>query len=203
MRRTRNALSSLSAVGLVAFVAAVIGGATRGPIDSMGSRELRSYLRTLHFVPDPEAGARQPLPVGHFPDSARYGPIVTVQPEVTANDGGIEELKRGKIIARLRMDSGPTQAYPELGLLPNTTTYWWVEYDSAKNQGRSVFITVDADSNIVQRTVSGLDVRKKHEMFRTVQPLTRFVWENNHEKLWGTCNGLCCSKNGPPPPSKQ
>jgi hypothetical protein len=167
-----------------------------GGIDSVNSTVFRAYLRTLQFVPDSEAGDRQALLVGHYPGSASYGPIATISPEIHANEGSIRDLKYGKVIARI-VNEGD-QPYPKLGLLAHATTYWWVQYDSTSSgvHSKSVYLAVNADSNIasIQSVADSLEVVRYHRMYHPSQPTARFLWRNDDEDSWGTCNGQCCKK---------
>jgi hypothetical protein len=169
-----------------------------GNIDSVSDTTIVAYIRKLSFVSDTEAGDRQGLLVGHYPGSAHYGPVATILPEINSNRGSLAELRlRGKVIARIQMDSIGAQPYPKLGLLPGATTYWWVQLNSGDTSamGRSVFITVDARGRIISRTSSPLTVRQYHPFYRNLQPLARFTWNPGDEGTWGTCNGACCAKN--------
>jgi len=167
-----------------------------GGIDSVNSTVFRAYLRTLQFVPDSEAGDRQALLVGRYPESARYGPLATISPEVHSYDGSLRELKYGKVIARIVNESA--DSYPKLGLLPRSTTYWWVQYDSTDLgvHSKSVYVAVDADSNIahVKSITDSLAVVRYHISYHVNQPTARFLWRNDDEDTWGTCNGQCCKK---------
>ena len=162
-------------------------------IDSVSSEQFRVYVSDLRFATDTEAGDRQALLVGHYPDSASYGPLATILPEKSANLGSVEQLRFGKIIARITNESA--DSYPKLGLLPHAVTYWWVEYYERADSGRSVFVTVDSTGDIIRRTVSGLKIMRYHPGgFRVNQPLARFVWTNDDELAWGSCNGVCCKQ---------
>lgn len=163
------------------------------PIESLAESDFRAYVQPLQFVRDTEAGDRQALLVGRYPDSARYGPLATILPEVNANRGAVSQLRSGRIIARIINESG--ESYAKLGLLPHAVTYWWVQYDERADTGRSVFITVDSAGRVIGRTVSGLEVTRYHPGgFRVNQPLARFVWTDNDEEVWGSCNGVCCKQ---------
>ena len=160
------------------------------PLDSLTSEQFREHLRTLHFATDTEVGDRQPLLLGHYPDSARYGPLATILPEAKAFESSGSRMRRGTVIARISNEGG--DSYPKLGLMPHAVTYWVVQYDAGQKQGRSVFIAVDADTNIIGRTQRGLEIVSYHEHFKVTQSLARFVWSNSDEEVWGTCWGKCC-----------
>jgi hypothetical protein len=173
-----------------------------GSIDSVDDTTFGAYIRKLSFVPDPESGDRQGLLLGHYPERARFGPVATIQPEVNSDKGSVAELRlRGKVIARIQVESIGAQPYPKLGLLPGTTTYWWVQLNAGDTTttGRSVFVTVDGRGHIVSRTSSDLTVHgygnTKHIVYRNLQPLARFTWNPADQGTWGTCSGACCAKN--------
>ena len=168
-------------------------GGDRINIDSVTSLQFRAYLRTLRFAPDTESGDRQALMIGHYPESARFGPLATILPEERAHQISNEQLERGRVIARIGNESA--DSYPRLGLLPHAETYWWVEYNEHSKHGRSVFIAVDADTNIVGRVRAGLEVISYHREFRATQPLARFVWTSAGQQAWGWCVDHCCKTN--------
>jgi hypothetical protein len=159
-------------------------------IDSVSSEQFRSYLRTLTFAADTEAGDRQALMIGHYPDSASLGPVATILPEEHAYQMSGEQLERGRVIAVIGNEGA--DSYPKLGLLPHAITYWWVEYNEHSEHGRSVFLTVDADTNIVARAYRGLQVISYHRRYRAMQPLARFVWTSTDDLAWGWCGWHCC-----------
>jgi hypothetical protein len=178
---------------LAALPLAAQGGRQAQPrfkIDSVTSQQFRAYLRTLRFSVDTEAGDRQALMFGHYPDSARLGPVATILPQERAYGMSREQLERGEVIAVIGNESA--DSYPKLGLLPHATTYWWVEYNDRTEHGRSVFITVNADSNIVARAYRGLEVIKSHRRYRALQPLARFIWTSVDDLAWGWCGPYCC-----------
>lgn len=160
------------------------------------SPSFAAYLGTLSFVSDSEAGDRQALLVGHYPDAAHYGPLANIAPELHANDGTIADLKSGKVIARIVNESA--DSYPKLSLLPHGTTYWWVQYDSSDTgvHSKSSYVAVNDEGAVVGvlSTIDSLQVVRSHVTFRVMQPLARFLWRNADEDTWGTCNGQCCKK---------
>src|SRR5262245_11192987 len=159
-------------------------------LDSASNEQFREYLRTLSFSPDSESGDRQALLVGHYPDSALFGPVANILPEERSHLISPAEFSRGRVIARIANESA--DSYPKLGLMPHDVTYWWVEYNERSDTGRSVFVAVDADTNILSRTIRGLEVFRYHKRFRVMQPLARFVWTEGDDLIWGSCGGACC-----------
>jgi hypothetical protein len=167
-----------------------------GSINFLTDTAFGTYLKTLSFVADSEAGDRQALLVGHYPGAgAHYGPLATIAPEVHANDGTLDDLQSGKVIARIVNESA--DSYPKLGLLPHGTTYWWVQYDSSAGgvHSQSSYIALnDSGRPIAVSPPDSLTVIRSHDTFRVMQPLARFLWRNDDEDTWGTCNGQCCRK---------
>jgi hypothetical protein len=169
-----------------------------GDIDSVSDSVFGAYIRKLTFVPDTEAGDRRALLLGRYPDSARFGPVATILPEINSNQGSLAQLARqGKVIAKMQVESIGAQPYPKLGLQPGATTYWWVQFNPSDTgvTGRSVFVTVNGAGHILTRITSDLHVKREHRYYRIVQPIARFIWNPVDDGLWGTCNGACCSKN--------
>lgn len=161
-----------------------------GPVDSATNQDLQGYIGALHFVTDPEAGDRQALLVGSYPDSAQYGPIARIEPEKGNFKIPPSQLATGTIIARI-INEG-TQPYPKLGLLPRGTTYVWVEVDSATGQGRSVFVELDSTGGVSSVHPARLTTNQNHPDFRAVQALAKFVWTNQDEEAWSVCGAKCC-----------
>lgn len=194
MPRLKGLLATAAALAALAAVAqGQQGQKTAQPrfrIDSVSSEQFRAYVRTLTFSVDTEAGDRQALMVGHYPDSARLGPVATILPEERAYQMSEEQLEHGQVIARISNESA--DSYPKLGLLPHATTYWWVEYDDHTKHGRSTFVTVGPDTSIVARAYRGLEVVSHHYNYRAVQPLARFIWTSVDDLAWGWCGWHCC-----------
>jgi len=159
-------------------------------IDSVTSEQFRTYLRTLTFSVDTEAGDRQALMIGHYPDSARVGPLATILPQERAYGMSAVQLERGEVIAKISNESA--DSYPKLGLLPHAITYWWVEYNERTEKGRSVFVTVSPDTNIVAKAYRGLQVISYHVRYHPTQPLARFYWTAVDDLAWGWCGTHCC-----------
>lgn len=159
-------------------------------IDSISNEQFRALLSTLRFAVDTEAGDRQALMIGRYPDSARLGPVATILPEEHAYTRSREQLERGEIIAAIGNEGA--DSYPKLGLLPHATTYWWVEYNERTERGRSVFVAVDSNRNIVAKAYRGLEITKTHRRYRAMQPLARFVWTSGDDLAWGWCGSYCC-----------
>jgi len=191
MTRLKGFLAATAAFASLVSAAQGQGKARPGfKIDSVSNEEFRAYLRTLSFSPDSESGDRQALLVGHYPDSAQLGPLATILPEERSHLISAVEFSRGRVIARINNESADT--YPKLGLLPHAATYWWVEFPQRGDSGRSVFVAVDADSNIISRVIRGLEIYRYHKSFRVMQPLARFVWTEADDLAWGSCGGACC-----------
>lgn len=183
-----------ASAALAAFVPAARGQGPAVPprfkIDSVSNEDFRRYLSTLTFAVDTEAGDRQALMFGHYPDSARVGPVATILPEEHGYLRSQAQLQRGEIIAVIANESA--DSYPKLGLLPHGITYWWVEFNEKTEQGRSVFVAVDSSRNIIARAHRGLEVKRVHYRFHAMQPLARFIWTSVDDLGWGWCGSYCC-----------
>jgi hypothetical protein len=154
-----------------------------------GADALRAYVGALRFDENYAVGDAQRLMIGHYPD-AHYGPLVTIQPEVGNYRLTWDDLRRGRIVARIiNADSIP---YPKLGLAPHSVTYWWAQTGPLGAGGRSVFISTDSGSGrIVSRTVGSL-VYEAHPGIRYAQAAARWFWDDADEKGWFPCPGGCC-----------
>jgi len=165
-------------------------GGYRFNIDSVTGTQFRDYLRKFQFATDSEAGDRQVLMLGHYPDSARLGPLAMIVPELHGYDATSEEFEQGRVFARIVNESA--DSYPRLGLLPHAVTYVWAKYDP-KTESRSAWlITLSADSVIIGRTAVDFEITAHYQTFRPNQPLARFVWTEFGEMPWWPCVGKCC-----------
>jgi hypothetical protein len=152
--------------------------------------------------------------------SCRYGPLATIQPEVTSYELKYPALHEGRIIARLFVPAGEKAKYDSLALAPGATTYWWVQVTKSKREYES------ADSGYVAYPtnkqpdgVQHYDKQQKKEVYgRSVfvseqegklvmkerplyyrkhvgkfkQALARWVWDPDDETAQGSCGSGCC-----------
>jgi hypothetical protein len=126
------------------------------------------------------------------PGPCRYGPLAKIEPEKHSHLLSEEDLKDGRIIARLFLRKGETARYGKLKLIPGRMTYWWVQKipgrpDSAA--GRSFYITGGA-----QRLETTKERTLHFEPYRgqVKQALARWLWEPRDETTQGSCGGGTC-----------
>lgn len=187
-------------VGTMALFAVMFGcyrvRATPGPTagfeaaDTSRSSEerLRTYVRLLSFDTNYASGDEQRLMIGSYPN-ARYGPLVTIQPEIGNYRLSTDDLRHGRIIARFINHSD--EPYPKLGLAPHSVTYWWAQVGSDSASNRSVMISTDSAGRIVSRTQTALYYDRPHET-KYVSALARWFWIDSDEQGWSGCGTHCC-----------
>ena len=142
--------------------------------------ELKACTQPLGFDTSFEAGDEQPLAVitksqgPRCPGdtstnptlSCRYGPLARIEPVIGAHRYSEKELREGRFIARISVPRTEKEGYKKYGLVPGQTTYWWVQTDSTKRSGQSVFITTGTDGRVNQ----------------VIRPLTRYLDEDSAYK---------------------
>jgi hypothetical protein len=172
--------------------------------------QLRACLAVLDFDPLEAAGDEQrltifdtasgspgsPCPPG-VPDavrSCRHGPLAVIQPEINSYRYSYNDLKSGRIIAKLFLRKDEKEPYEKLGLQPGDTTYWWVQKIPGQpdnNAGRSVYITVtkQGSGGLLAKNYA-LQYVPHEGKFK--QALARWVWDPTDEKTQGSCSQGCC-----------
>jgi hypothetical protein len=157
--------------------------------------ELQACLDSLDFNEIEALGDKQPMMVHPpCPETCRYGPLATIQPEEHSYLYSEDELKQGRIIARLFLDSTEKVEYRKLGLVPGGKTYWWVQKTSedTSHAGRSVYITLAAGKlRLTEDTVNN-PLRYSYHKDGFKQAVARFVWDPTDDKLQGNCGQGCC-----------
>jgi hypothetical protein len=156
--------------------------------------ELQACLDSLDFDPIEATGDEQRLMINPpCPGSCKYGPLAKIEPEMHSHLYEENDLKKGRIIARLFLQKKETKGYPKLGLVPGAVTYWWVQFSSdpkAEYSGRSVYITVAAGGNKILAKEDTLRYVEHPGGFK--QAMARWVWDPKDEKTQGTCGQGCC-----------
>ena len=156
------------------------------------AEDLKACADTLHFDSLEVAGDEQRLMVNPpCPGKCRYGPLATIQPERDAHLYSEEDLKEGRVIARMFLSKGEKNGYKKLGLVPGQITYWWVQKVPGRkdgSDGRSVYFTA---------TRAGLVKKEfplKYESYggAAKQALARWLWDSKDEKTQGTCSSGTC-----------
>lgn len=158
-----------------------------GPVERASPSELQAYFDTLVFGTEYFVSDQQRLMVGRYPD-ARYGALVTIQPEIGAHL--VQDFEQGRVIARLI--NHDTFAYERYRLPPKSITYWWVQYGGRPREVRGFFISTDsASGKIINRTPMAFDVEyHEHEYTEAV---ARWIWTDRGERCQAPCTRGCCS----------
>jgi hypothetical protein len=118
-------------------------------------RELSACLQNITFDAAYEVSDSQPLTIidssgsgglscpGDAPGSrlrCAYGPLAKIEPVIGGHLYSDKELMEGRIVAKLWIPGSETKKYPKYNLAPGDSTYWWVQTDSSRQAGSSVFI---------------------------------------------------------------
>ena len=165
--------------------ATVLDTATKQP----SAQPLRDYVAKLDFDTNYEAGDKQRLAVGSYPD-LHYGPLVAIQPEVGNHTITEADLHQGRIIARIVNYSD--SAYPKLGLAPKSTTYWWAQLGADSSTNRSIMISTDAKAEIVSRIGLPLIYDADRTTVTRIRAVARWLWSDSDEQGWSSCGVKCC-----------
>lgn len=132
--------------------------------------------------------------------SCRYGPLAKIAPLAGAQSYSEEDLREGRIIAKLSIPEGEKEGYAKYGLIPGRPTYWWVQTDKSGTAGTSVFVTATKDGKIhqVRRDLQ----REKYEEHEGKYPgygsaklkraVARWIWSLDDETAKGTCGAAKC-----------
>jgi hypothetical protein len=166
--------------------------------------QLDACLQGLTFDSDSAVSDSQPLTVingtapaapcpGDKRKTCRFGPLAKIEPVKGAQNYRDDDLRQGRIIARLSIPSGETEGYPKYGLQPGKTTYWWVRTDESGARGQSMFITTTKAGEIepkpVPRPLYRYVYEKGEELARAI---ARWIWSLDDEKAEGGCGGGTC-----------
>jgi hypothetical protein len=131
--------------------------------------------------------------------SCRYGPLAKIAPLAGAQNYSEEDLREGRIIAKLSIPEGEKEGYAKYGLIPGQATYWWVRTDKSGTAGTSVFVTATKDGKIhqVRRDLK----RDKYEEGegkyagyggKLKRAVARWIWSLDDETAKGTCGAAKC-----------
>lgn len=129
----------------------------------------------------------------------RYGPRAVIQPRARLTDSGSTTLAVGAVIARIINFSDTGYIYDIRGidtsykfnLHARDTVYWWVGKKNDKLV--SVFFSTKPGARPLE---SDLDP-EPHGAGYWRQPLARWLWDEDDEQAWGTCDGsVCCRSRG-------
>jgi hypothetical protein len=161
-------------------------------------------LHGITFDPSIEVSDSQPLTViGSAPGApcpgdekkihtCRYGPVAKIEPVKGAQNYSEDNLRQGRIIARLFIPSSETEGYAKFGLKPGQTTYWWVQTDASGTGGTSVFVTTTREGK-VERLPPRRLVRYIYERGEELcRAIARWLWTLDDETTQGSCGGGSC-----------
>jgi hypothetical protein len=123
----------------------------------------------------------------------RHGPLAKIEPATVAHQYSDDDLKQGRIIARLFVRRGD-KGYPKLALTPGDTTYWWVQRDTGQ-LGRSLFISQATvrDSLLTREDTLHVEEYPRGTFMRA---LARWFWLEDDETAKGTCGSATCVSSG-------
>ena len=162
-------------------------------IDAATHGEILAYARGLRYdtrtgVSDSQALAVANRPGGKCPAECSYGAVARINPEVGALGLGGAELKVGRIVARIVSEDD--KAYEKFNLGPRDTVYVWAD-SAAGARGR----LISTDPGRFERSKKDvrmiLDPHQGEE--RYAQSTARFLWAEDDEHMWVSCqsNGCC------------
>jgi hypothetical protein len=161
------------------------------------STRLNACLHNLEFDTTETFGDEQRLMIrtlgpgprchGDTTYSCRYGPLAKIEPVKGAHTYGDSALGKGRIIARMFIPATETDSYPKFQMAPGDTTYWWV------NTGKdsSYFVRHPHQGGNVATLAKPLQ-RNQHPPDAFLQGVARWVWDDNDEKVNGSCGSACC-----------
>jgi hypothetical protein len=166
--------------------------------------ELEACLHGITFDSSPEVSDSQPLTVIGTPPGApcpgdekkshtcRFGPIAKIEPVKGAQNYSDDDLRQGRIIARLSIPGSEREGYAKFGLKPGQETFWWVRVDSTGRGGQSVFVTQTKDGKVEPLPPRNL-VRYVYEKGeRLARAIARWIWSLDDETTQGSCGGGSC-----------
>ena len=157
---------------------------------------LQLCIRRLRFDSSTGASDEQYLLLGGSRDSARLGPRASIQPEEGSTALTAGQLRTGRIIARLI--NRDAEAYPTLGMLPNSITYWWIAGDYQHGRGTSVYISTDREGRILRRTVRpGLAYTEHGPSYVYPRAVARWISAPNAaaSQPWSPCPDRGCCRD--------
>lgn len=165
---------------------APMGPLFRTPVDSVARDSIERYAQGLSYEQTFGTGDRQALLSGPCtPPTCPYATTARIEPVRGSHLIQKRDLAAGRIIGRIiNEDNG---RYDHVGVTPNDTTWWWVDYRAG--HWRSVFISSDRS---VAPVVRGTRIHEYPHGWR--HSLARWVTRSTAEG-WGTCypNGCCSS----------
>jgi hypothetical protein len=180
--------------------------------------QLEACLNGIEFDSTYEASDSQPLTViDSTPSSSnlpcpgdrvgsprrcRYGPIAKIEPAIGAQSYSEEDLRQGRIIARLWIPATEKEDYPKYNLKVGLRTYWWVRTDETGEKGKSVFLTIDQRGAVdtLGRTLQRERYREdgdkgngRNRLSKWWRAVARWIWSLEDEVAKGKCGAGGCS----------
>ncbi len=146
-----------------------------------------AYARTLSFAS--VHGLSDTRRLSPSCRSCPAGPIATVESEIGTPLVALNDLGRGRIIARL-INQDVVSA-PDLGLSAHDTTYVWA--DRVGGRWRATLVPTKGDQPVV-----GMDlVVTRHPERRASDAMAKWVWTpevgvTTRETTWVPCDQGCC-----------
>jgi hypothetical protein len=150
---------------------------------------LQAYFQGLRFDTSEGAQDMQRL-LRWYPDSLRYGPLASIQPEVGNYQNRPEAMEEGRVLARII--NHDSSSYPKLGLRPHSITYWWVKLDYRHKAGSAYFVSTDPRTGVILARTPVTVRFTPHADYRYRQPVARWLWRERDEMPWAPCPGGCC-----------
>jgi hypothetical protein len=194
----RRAATVVAALALVACAqqpqrarpAVVSLGSAKNAIDTVNLVLARTRGDT-EYDTLPGVGDEQRLMVGTCPGRCAHGPRAKIQPHRAAAYLTQADRDSGVVIARI-INLSDT-AYEKFNLHARDTVYWRV----VTLGGRDVSLFVSSAPG-VRALRSDLRIDEYHPTTYR-QALARWIWDDNDEIAWGTCDGgHCCRSSGTP-----
>jgi hypothetical protein len=171
--------------------------AGKAPINQ---KELDACISTLQFDSTEENGDEQRLLVLDVKGApacledpkhtCSYGPLAKIEPVRNAHKYSPEDMRQGRIIARLFVRD-KEKGYPKLGLQPGHMTYWWVQYSSGEDTGRGYYITDLTKGDRLLQVARPVKV-ERYPPGTLKQALASWIWTIEDETTQGHCGTATC-----------
>lgn len=152
---------------------------TKDEVLRIPPQRIKDYADALHFVATLGPSDLRHVDLEQDKGDTIKGALVWIQPESGSYQLSSEELRDGRIIARIWSD----YRYEPLGLEPGWT-WWWV--GQLRGTLRSVFISESRGT----RTERPVELVQHYDGLRWDQAIARFVLGSLG--TWNTCGGACC-----------
>lgn len=169
------------------------GWRDRDAIAGLSSAALAEYVAKLEFDTSHAVSDEQRLMVLER-DSMRHGVLARVEPEVGSAGLTRQNVKEGRIIARIVVRSRDKKtrstAYPTLGIVDSVSYLYVHQYpsvDGKPGEWEAVMMGTSSKSKVYL----DLDVQDHPRRYPYLS-IARWIWSQNDEHFWGTCGPDCC-----------